>query len=133
MGKRVLIADDEPAVVRVLQMHLTGKGYDVSVALDGRQALQQLDVSHPDLVILDINMPYANGFEVLEVIRASPDTRHTPVIMVTARDTDADISHGWLTGADCYLIKPVDVGELTAFVDRILNPSVPVSDELATE
>jgi DNA-binding response OmpR family regulator len=122
MSSRILIADDEPGLVRVLQMHLESRGYEVCVALDGREALRQLDIARPDLIILDVAMPYADGFEVLEVIRASPDTREIPVIMVTAKDRDSDIVQGWRTGADCYLTKPIDVAELTAFVDRIMNP-----------
>jgi len=122
MSNRILIADDEPALVRVLQLHLESRGYEVNVAMDGREALRQLDVARPDLIILDVAMPYADGFEVLEVIRSSPDTRDIPVIMVTAKDKDSDIVQGWRTGADCYLTKPIDVNELTAFVDRIMNP-----------
>ena len=122
MAKRILIADDEPAVARILQMHLESKGYEVITAGDGREALQQLDAAKPDLIILDVSMPYADGFEVLEIIRSSPDTRDIPVIMATAKASDSDIVQGWRSGADCYLTKPIDVNELMSFVDRILNP-----------
>ena len=122
MPKLILIADDEPNIVRTLQMGLQAKGYEVAAAMDGRQALQQLDVARPDLIILDVAMPYADGFEVLEVIRTSPDTRDIPVIMVTARTEAGDIAQGWLSGADCYLTKPVQIDELCAFIERILDP-----------
>jgi len=122
MPKHILIADDEPAMARTLQMHLESKGYVVTVALDGREALQQLDAGRPDLIILDVSMPYASGFEVLEIIRDSPDTRSIPVIIVTAKASDPDIVQGWRSGADCYLTKPIDTTELMTFIERILNP-----------
>ena len=109
-------------MARTLQMHLESKGYEVVVALDGREALQKLDIRRPDLIILDVSMPYASGFEVLEIIRDSPDTKNIPVIIVTAKASDPDIVQGWRSGADCYLTKPIDVTELMTFIERILNP-----------
>ncbi len=129
MPKHILIADDEPAIARTLQIHLESKGYEVSVALDGREALQQLDARRPDLIILDVSMPYASGFEVLEIIRDSPDTRNIPVIIVTAKASDPDIVQGWRSGADCYLTKPIDTIELMTFIERILNPPADASVE----
>ena len=121
MPKLILIADDEPKVLRLLQMNLQAKGYTVAAASDGREALKQLDAVRPDLIILDVVMPYATGFEVLEVIRASPDTRDIPVIMATGKAAVEDVAQGWRTGADCYLTKPLEISELLAFVERILD------------
>lgn len=122
MPKLILIADDEPKVLRILQMNLQSRGYTVAVASDGREALKLLDASRPDLIILDVVMPYATGFEVLEVIRSSPDTRDIPVIMATGKMAPEDIAQGWRKGADCYLTKPLEMSELLAFVERILHP-----------
>lgn len=121
MARKILVCDDETAIVRLLQANLEQAGYVVVVARDGKEALSKLETEHPDLAILDIMMPYVDGFGVLQEIRKSPATRDLPVILLTARSSDADTLRGWQEGADSYLTKPFNPKELLTFVERIFG------------
>lgn len=129
MSERILAVDDEPHILRLIQINLERAGYSVELAKDGRQALQRIAESAPDLVVLDVMMPYLDGFEVLRALRKEPATRDLPVIMLTAKASDADVMTGWTDGAHCYLTKPFNPQELTAFVRRILRAQHESSDE----
>jgi DNA-binding response OmpR family regulator len=104
-----------------VRVNLERAGYDVSTAADGREALEKVASERPDLVILDVMMPYTDGFGVLQEIRRNPSTRDLPVILLTAKSTDADTRRGWQEGADSYLTKPFNPKELRAFVERIFD------------
>lgn len=121
MARKILVCDDETAIVRLLQANLEQAGYVVVAARDGKEALAKLETEHPDLAILDIMMPYVDGFGVLQEIRKSPATRDLPVILLTARSSDADTLRGWQEGADSYLTKPFNPKELLTFVERIFG------------
>jgi two-component system, OmpR family, alkaline phosphatase synthesis response regulator PhoP len=121
MPKRILVADDEAHIARIVQMNLQRRGYDVTTASDGRQAMDSVAESAPDLILLDVMMPHMDGFEVLTQLKADPATRDIPVIMLTARAHDRDIFEGGERGAEVYLTKPVNPGELISHVDRILG------------
>jgi two-component system alkaline phosphatase synthesis response regulator PhoP/two-component system response regulator VicR len=120
--KRILVVDDEKALVRIIQINLERNGYEVVTANDGLQALEKVASENPDLVILDVMMPHMNGFEVLKTLKSSPATKTIPVIMLTAEAQDTDIFRGWQSGADCYLIKPFNPVELITYVSRIFQP-----------
>jgi two-component system alkaline phosphatase synthesis response regulator PhoP len=119
--KKILAVDDEKHIVRLVQVNLERAGYTVVTANDGKEALQKVADENPDLVVLDVMMPYMDGFEVLQNLRRNPSTRDIPVIMLTAKAQDADVFKGWQSGVDCYLTKPFNPMELLSFVKRIFD------------
>ncbi len=121
MPKKILAVDDERHIVRLVQVNLERAGYEVVTAFDGKEALEKVESEQPDLVVLDVMMPYMDGFEVLQNLRKNQSTRDLPVIMLTAKAQDADVFRGWQSGVDCYLTKPFNPMELIAFVKRIFK------------
>ena len=121
MPKKILAVDDERHIVRLVQVNLERAGYEVVTAFDGKEALEKVASEQPDLVVLDVMMPYMDGFEVLQNLRKNPSTRDLPVIMLTAKAQDADVFRGWQSGVDCYLTKPFTPIELISFVKRIVK------------
>ena len=120
MASKILIVDDEPHALKVLGLTLHRAGYEVVGALNGPEALDKISQSKPDLVILDVMMPEMNGFEVCQRIRATPETRHLPVIMLTALAGVDDKLAGFNAGVDDYVAKPVSMKELLARVKALL-------------
>ena len=123
MARKILACDDEAAILHLIRVILESAGYEVVTAADGREALQKVESERLDLVILDIMMPYADGFGVLQEIRRNPATRDLPVILLSAKASDADALRGWQEGADSYLTKPFNPEELLAFVKRVFDSS----------
>lgn len=121
MPKKILAVDDERHIVRLVQVNLERAGYEVVTAYDGKDALEKVASENPDLVVLDVMMPYMDGFEVLQNLRKNQATRELPVIMLTAKAQDADVFRGWQSGVDCYLTKPFNPMELISFVKRIFK------------
>ena len=121
MPKKILAVDDERHIVRLVEVNLQRAGYEVVTAYDGREALEKVKAENPDLVVLDVMMPYMDGFEVLKNLKADPATAEIPVIMLTAKAQDADVFRGWQSGVDCYLTKPFNPMELISFVKRIFK------------
>jgi len=118
MDRKILVVDDEPHILQLVQVNLERAGYEVVTAVDGKDALEKVDAENPDLVVLDIMLPDIDGFEVLQNLRKNPVTRELPVIMLTAKAQDADVFRGWQSGVDCYLTKPFNPMELISFVKR---------------
>ncbi|MFF3491495.1 response regulator transcription factor [Streptomyces sp. NPDC002795] len=118
---RILIVDDEPAVLEALQRSLAFEGYDTEVAVDGADALEKVASYRPDLVVLDIQMPRMDGLTAARRMRATGST--TPILMLTARDTVGDRVTGLDAGADDYLVKPFELDELFARVRALLRRS----------
>jgi two-component system response regulator MprA len=116
---RVLVVDDEPAVLAALDRALRLESYTVTLATDGREALEQLAVSSPDAIVLDVAMPHVDGLEVCRRLRAAGD--RTPVLMLTARDAVDDRVAGLDAGADDYLVKPFALRELKARLRALLR------------
>jgi len=114
----ILVVDDDPKILRLLRVELTAQGFQVLVAEGGRDALELAERQRPDLVILDIIMPGMDGLEVLRRLRESSGV---PVILLTAKGTDADKIIGLELGADDYLAKPFNPEELTARVRAVLR------------
>ena len=119
--RRVLVADDDPDILKVVTANLKAEGIVVETAANGLQALARAAQTAPDLIILDISMPGRNGLEVLEALRARPETAKIPVVFLTARDSDADVWEGWKAGAAYYLTKPFDTAQLMHFVNSMLD------------
>lgn len=121
MAKKILAVDDERHIVRLVEVNLQRAGYEVVTAFDGKEALEKVKSENPDLVVLDVMMPFMDGFEVLRNLKANPETAEIPVIMLTAKAQDADVFRGWQSGVDCYLTKPFNPMELLTFVKRIFD------------
>src|SRR5438477_7479000 len=121
MAKKILAVDDEKSIIRLIEVNLMREGYQVVTAGDGREALEKVAVEQPDLVVLDVMMPFLDGFEVLHELKKDPNTRDIPVIMLTAKAQDADVFNGYRSGVDCYLTKPFNPKELNQFVKRIFD------------
>jgi two-component system, OmpR family, response regulator MprA len=118
-GDRILIVDDEPAVREALQRSLAFEGYGTEVAVDGVDALARAEAYAPDLIVLDIQMPRMDGLTAARRLRAAGST--TPILMLTARDTVGDRVTGLDAGADDYLAKPFDFGELLARLRALIR------------
>jgi len=118
---KILIVDDEPFNVDLLEQQLDDQGYETCAAYDGREALKLLESEKPDLVLLDWMMPGMNGIEVLEIMRNTPEWVKVPVIMVTARGSIEDKVAGLNAGADDYVTKPIDEADLQARIRAMLR------------
>jgi two-component system alkaline phosphatase synthesis response regulator PhoP/two-component system response regulator VicR len=118
---KVLVCDDERHIVRLIQVNLERQGYNVVTAFDGKEGLEKIRSEKPNVVVLDVMMPYMDGFEVLKTIRREPETENLPVIMLTAKAQDKDVFEGYHYGADMYLTKPFNPMELVTFVKRIVQ------------
>ncbi|MHA8110445.1 response regulator YycF [Lactobacillaceae bacterium Melli_B4] len=116
--KKILVVDDEKPITDIEKFNLVKEGYDVSVAYDGEEALQKVDEENPDLIILDLMLPKIDGLEVARQVRKNHDT---PIIMVTAKDSELDKVLGLELGADDYVTKPFSNRELVARVKANLR------------
>ncbi len=116
MAKRILVADDEPAVRQLLELVLRGQGYDVLLAQNGDQLVRMAQTYVPDLVLVDLMMPQMDGYEAIRQLRNDTRTAHLPTIILTAKSTPDDVVIGFETGADDYIIKPFNIPELLARV-----------------
>ncbi len=114
MGKRVLVVDDEQNIVDILRFNLEKEGFEVITAADGLEGLAKARSCDPDLILLDVMMPEMDGFQVCEKLRS--EDKLTPIIMLTAREEEADRVLGLELGADDYVSKPFSVRELMARV-----------------
>jgi two-component system phosphate regulon response regulator PhoB len=130
MKPKVLIVEDETAVVTLLRYNLEHQGFEVDAVADGEEALVAVDENPPDLVLLDWMLPQLSGIEVCRQLRRRPATKQIPIIMLTARGEEADTVRGLDSGADDYVTKPFSPAELTARVHALLRRSRPaLSDE----
>jgi two-component system alkaline phosphatase synthesis response regulator PhoP len=118
---RVLIADDNPQGVELLEAYLTGTGYETQVACDGEETLRKVQDWHPDLILLDIMMPKISGFEVCKRLKADPKTASIVVLMVTALDQHSDIDRAVEAGTDDFMTKPINKAELLVRVKAALK------------
>jgi two-component system alkaline phosphatase synthesis response regulator PhoP len=118
MVKKILVVDDEPQIVKVLQLYLDRAGFQVITAEDGQQALSVFDKQRPDFVILDLNLPGMDGLDVCRTIRKSSNV---PILMLTARVEEADRLVGLELGADDYVVKPFSPREVVARVRTIFR------------
>ena len=109
---KVLVADDEPHLLRLVKFRLEREGYRVVTAPDGQAALELARTEQPDLCVLDVMMPKRSGFDVLRELRSDSECAHMKVIMLTARAQDRDVDAGFSLGADDYITKPFSPQEL---------------------
>jgi two-component system phosphate regulon response regulator PhoB len=121
MTPHVLVVEDEEALAELLKYNLEREGYRVSVAQDGEEALIVSAESTPDLVLLDWMVPKVPGIEVCRRLRARPEARNTPIVMLTARGDEGDRIRGLDTGADDYITKPFSMSELLARLRAVMR------------
>jgi two-component system cell cycle response regulator len=129
MTARILVVDDIPANLKLLEVRLLAEYFDVLTAGDGYKALSICDSTHVDVILLDIMMPGMDGFEVCERLKSNPKTSHIPVVMVTALDQPSDRVRGLKAGADDFLTKPVNDLQLISRVKSLVRLKT-LSDEL---
>ncbi len=118
---RVLCADDDPMIRRVVTITLEADGFDVCTVADGDAAYAEAIRSRPDVVVLDIMMPGRDGYDVLRALRLHPATADVPVVLLSAKATDAEVWEGWKAGADYYITKPFNPTELTDFLGYLMT------------
>lgn len=121
LGKRILIVDDEPHILRTLEDLLAAEGYIVFKAADGKKALEQADAMLPDLIILDVMMPKLDGFEVLKRLKKSDKTMDIPIIMLTVKSTTQDVEQGIRLYAEKYISKPFNSEFLLREIEKSLS------------
>lgn len=131
MNKTVLIVDDEKNIVDILKFNLEKEGYKVLCSYDGKEGLDTALNAEPDLILLDVMLPYINGFDVCAEIRKQG--KLTPIIMLTAREEETDKVFGLELGADDYIVKPFGVKELLARVKANIRRMNQISEVPAPE
>jgi two-component system alkaline phosphatase synthesis response regulator PhoP len=118
---KILVVDDEATIRDMLAFKLRNAGHEVSLAIDGGEAMQHAGRDRPDLIVLDVMMPVLGGFEVLHRLKADPELKATPVVMLTAKGQERDILTGLNGGASDYLVKPFSLRELIARIEAALR------------
>ena len=121
MGKKILIADDEPNIVVSLEFLMKQRGYEVRVVNDGAEALKAVGDFRPDLILLDVMMPSVSGYDVCQKVRENPDWQGIRIIMLSAKGRDIEVTKGIAVGADAYVTKPFSTRELIAKVGELLG------------
>ncbi|MGD9766201.1 MAG: phosphate regulon transcriptional regulator PhoB [Pseudolabrys sp.] len=125
MAARILIVEDEEPLTLLLRYNLEAEGYEIDAAARGDEAQLRLQETTPDLVILDWMLPGLSGIELCRRLRARPETKSLPIIMLTARGEESEKVRGLATGADDYIVKPFSVPELLARVKALLRRASP--------
>ena len=110
--KKILIVDDDPVIVKLLDGILTDNGYQVDCAEEADQGLQKAMHDQPDLILLDVMMPIINGFNFCRLLKSEEGQEHILIILLTSRDEKEDIEIGLKMGADAYMVKPINTEEL---------------------
>ena len=126
MQKKILLVEDEKNIARFVELELKYEGYDVTVAYDGREGLEQAMANHYDVLLLDVMLPSLNGIEICRRVRVQSQV---PILLLTARDAVMDRVAGLDAGADDYLVKPFAIEELLARIRTILRRVLPEKKE----
>jgi DNA-binding NarL/FixJ family response regulator len=119
----ILLVDDDDNFVSLMTVYLSYQGYDVASAGNGAQAIDVLNTVHPDLIISDVMMPEMDGYRFADTVRQSPDNGWIPIIFLSAKHQSHDRVQGLSAGANVYMVKPFDLGELFAQIESSLRAS----------
>ena len=117
---RILVVDDEPHILKLLELKLTLENYEVVTARSGSEALEKAAIDPPSLVLLDVMMPGMDGYQVASVLKSDPRTKDIPILFLTARGRDVDRKHGEEVGAVEYITKPFRPSELVTLIRKHL-------------
>jgi two-component system alkaline phosphatase synthesis response regulator PhoP len=120
---KILVVDDEPDILNVITMALEHVGHSVVAAEDGQAGVEMAKKEIPDLIVTDVRMPEMDGYELCQAIRATPELKHIPVLLLSVRGADA-IRLGFEAGASDYMIKPFSIQELTHRVAHLLHRTI---------
>ncbi|MDQ3662819.1 MAG: response regulator [Actinomycetota bacterium] len=120
--KRVLICDDDPVILRLLQVNLELEGYNVLLAHHGEEAIEVATAEQPDLIILDIMMPRLDGYQTMQKLKVGETTSDIPVLFLSAKAQASDIERGREQGVAGYLTKPFDPTELLEVIEQLVGP-----------
>jgi len=121
MSKKLLIADDEPHIVKVLEIRLKKAGYEVRTANDGEQTLERIKEDKPDLVVLDVMMPPPNGFQLCRMLKDDAKYKDIPIILLTAKTSESDQFWGMESGASAYITKPYSPEDLLGKIRELVG------------
>ncbi|MFN4152289.1 MAG: response regulator, partial [Candidatus Sericytochromatia bacterium] len=127
MTEKILLVDDEEAIIESIEFALRQEGFEVVKASDGQEALQKVQLEKPNLLVLDLMLPEISGLEVCRILRR--ERNEVPIIMLTAKGEEIDRVIGLEVGADDYLVKPFSLRELTARIRALLRRSKPTDTE----
>ena len=119
--KRILICDDDPVILRLLQVNLELEGYEVLLAHHGEEAIEVASQGNPDLIVLDIMMPRLDGYQTMQKLKAGESTSDIPVLFLSAKAQQSDIERGQEQGVAGYLTKPFDPSELLEVIENLLD------------
>lgn len=117
---KILVAEDEPMLLKTIELKLKKEGYEVITTVDGREAVAKIDEVDPDLVITDIMMPYVSGLEIVAIVRKKTNKR-IPIIMLSAMEQEKVVMEAFELGADDYITKPFSLNELVIRVKRLIS------------
>ena len=117
---RILVAEDEPILIRTIELRLKKDGHEVCLAVDGQQALDQFEAFAPDMIITDIMMPYASGLEIISFVRGQTGKK-VPVIILSSMGQEDVVLEAFQLGADDYITKPFSPNELSVRVKRLFS------------
>ena len=120
-SKRVLIVDDEPDIVELIEFNLKLENIECITAYDGEEGLSKAKEENPDLIVLDIMLPKINGYKIARLLKFDESYRHIPIIMLTARTQQSDVALGKETGADEYVPKPFSMDDLVGMIRKYLS------------
>jgi DNA-binding response OmpR family regulator len=121
MRGKILVVDDEPNIVKLLESRLTAEGYGVITASDGQEALDKVHQENPDLIILDIMLPKIDGYKVCSILRSETKYADIPIVMLTARRDTLDIARGMELGAVSYIQKPFKSDVLLGIIQGLIK------------
>ena len=120
---RILIIDDDPGHIRLMEKVLSDRGYDLLLANEAPVGLETAMKNRPDLIVLDVMMPIINGFNICRLLKSEEEHKRTPIILLTSRITEEDQRIGREVGADAYLLKPLNTEEFLNTVRQLLETS----------
>ncbi|MBI3182187.1 MAG: response regulator [Myxococcales bacterium] len=120
---KVIIVDDDRETREVLALALSMEGFQVSHVANGLRLISTLHVDKPDVILLDVNMSWIDGFELCRAVKSNQEFRHIPVVFITARTSHADVQRGFAVGAEGYFTKPIAVSELVDKIRQLTGPS----------
>jgi len=121
VGATILVVDDDPVILQLLQVNFEMEGFTVITAADGQEGVHRTRAERPDIVVSDVMMPRMSGLELLQALKGDPRTARIPVLLLTAKAQQTDVVSGLEHGADDYVTKPFEPLELVERVNRLLD------------